>query len=80
MIHAAVSGKSVLIDARGAFITEISGSGVQAVLQESVVPGGPSPYARVGDLVMYAAAVVGLAGWWRARRVVVSGDPAREEE
>lgn len=80
VIHAAVSGKSVLIDARGAFITEISGSGVRAVLQESVVPGGPSPYARVGDLVMYAAAVVGLAGWWRARRVVVSGDPAREEE
>ncbi len=80
VVHAAVSGKSVLIDARGAFITEVTESGVQAVLQGAVVPGAASLYARMGDLVMYAAVVVGLAGWWRTRRVVVSVDPAREEE
>lgn len=80
VIHAAVSGKSVLIDAGGAFITGVTESGVQAVVQSSVVPGGASPYARTGDLMMYAAVVVGLAGWWRTRRVVVSDDPAREEE
>lgn len=80
VVHAAVSGKSVLIDSDGDLLTEVTGSGERTVVQGSVVPSGGSFYARIGDAVMLGALVAGLGGWWRARRLVVSADPAREEE
>ncbi len=80
VVHAAVSGKSVLIDSHGDFLSEISGSGVQAVVQGSVSPRSGSLYSRMGDLLMFGAVITGLAGWWRSRRVVVSGRPDLEEE
>jgi apolipoprotein N-acyltransferase len=80
VIHGAVSGRSVLIDASGDFITGMSGSGVQAVVVGEVRPREPSVYARTGDVLMWAAAAAAVALWWAGRRVVVSEGPAGQEE
>ena len=80
VVHAAVSGKSVLIDAEGTFLSPVTDSGVQAVLQGAVIPSGPSIYARIGDVVVFGAAAVALAVWWLGRRLVVSEGSVREEE
>ena len=80
VIHGAVSGKSALIDSSGDFASEVTGTGVQAVIQGTVTPRDASIYARIGDVVMYAAVLAALAVWWLGRRLVVSEIPAREEE
>ncbi len=80
VVHAAVTGKSTFIDASGAY-GETTGLGTQEVLYGSVAAGRtPSIYARSGDIVMIAAALVGIATWWRVRKpLVVSADPEEEE-
>lgn len=80
VIHAAVSGKSALIDHTGEFASAIGGSGVQAVIRGEVVPRPASLYSRFGDVLMIGAAAAAVAVWWRGRTVVVSDRPAREEE
>ncbi len=80
VVHAAVTGKSTFIDASGGY-DETTGLGTQEVLYGAVAAGRtPSLYARTGDVVMIAAALVGVATWWRARKpLVVSADPEEEE-
>lgn len=80
LIHGAVTGKSVIIDSRGFFISEVADNGVQAILRSQVVPRAPSIYALTGDVLMVGFAVAGLAMWWRSRRLVGSPVPEREEE
>ncbi|HEX6946043.1 MAG TPA: apolipoprotein N-acyltransferase [Acidimicrobiia bacterium] len=80
VIHGAVSGKSVLIDASGEFISEVSGSGVQAVIQGEVVPRTASIYARTGDVLMYGAALAAVALWWLGRTGGSFGRSGSEEE
>ena len=81
VIHAAVTGRSTVIDASGALGQE-TGLGTQEVLYGSVAAGSTaSIYARIGDVLMIAAALVGLITWWRARKpLVVSDDRTLEEE
>lgn len=81
VVHAAVTGKSAVIDASGALGQE-TGLGTQEVLYGSVAAGRTaSIYARTGDVLMFAAALVGLATWWRVRKpLVVSQDGTTEEE
>ncbi len=76
VIHAAVTGKSVVIDHTGALVSDVAGLAEQEVVYGTVVPrqGAKSPYTVVGDLVMYMAAVAGIGMWWRARSLVVSSD------
>ncbi|MEX2252213.1 MAG: apolipoprotein N-acyltransferase [Acidimicrobiia bacterium] len=81
VIHAAVTGKSTFIDASGALGGETE-PGAQEILYGGIA-GRPasSIYARTGDILMIAAAVIGLIFWWRARRPLVgSSDRTLEEE
>ena len=79
VVHAAVTGKSTFIDASGAY-GETTGLGTEEVLYGTVAARTPSIYARVGDIVMIAAALVGIVTWWRVRKpLVVSADPEEEE-
>ena len=74
VIHAAVTGKSVVIDDTGALASDVSGLGTQEVIFSTVVPRAKSPYTVVGDLIMYVAAVVAIVVWWRSRSLVASSD------
>lgn len=81
VVHAAVTGKSTVIAADGG-VGETTGLGTRELFYGTVAIGRtPSFYARNGDLLMIAAALSGLVIWWRARKpLVVSADPALEEE
>ena len=81
LIHAAVTGKSTVIGDTGE-LGEETELGGQEILYGSIAVGRtPSTYAQTGDVLMIAAAIVGLATWWRARRPLVgSGDRSHEEE
>ena len=81
VIHAAVTGKSTVIWADGS-LQDVSGLGTQEIIY-GVIAGRPdvSLYARTGDVVMIAAALIGLVTWWRTRRpLVVSAHAIDEEE
>ena len=80
VIHAAVTGKSTVISSDGSF-QDVSGLGTQEIMYGGVA-GRPdaSLYARTGDVVMIAAALVALATWWRSRRPLVVSAPAIDEE
>lgn len=78
--HAAVTGRSVVIDRSGSFFTELSGLGTQEIVRASVVPSGPSLYARTGDVVMIGVALLGLLIWWRTRSTLVVSPVLVDEE
>jgi apolipoprotein N-acyltransferase len=81
LIHAAVTGRSVFIGEGGEFISETTGLGTMEILNATVPPFARSIYARTGDVLMIAAALIGLVTWWRARKpLVVSKDGTTEEE
>ncbi len=73
VVHAAVTGKSVLIDSSGDFVTDISGFATREILLGSVQPGGRTVFSYTGDWVMYLAIVIGLYFAWQHRRLLVSG-------
>jgi apolipoprotein N-acyltransferase len=72
VIHAAVTGKSVFIDADGKFTSDTTGLGTSEILYGVVHPGGPTLYARWGDWVMYLTVIGGLFAVWRQHRLLVS--------
>lgn len=72
VVHAAVTGKSVIIDQGGDFASDVSLLGNQELVLGNVVPGSPTFYARVGDWVMYVAVLGGFYLVWRDRKVLVS--------
>jgi len=80
VIHAAVTGKSAVIDGSGELVGEASGLGAEEVVRAAVAPrrGAKSPYALIGDSVMYVAAVVGAAAWlrWRASAASDNAQPS----
>lgn len=80
LIHAAVTGKSVVIDSNGEPLIEPSGLGESRVLYSEVVPQQASVYAQTGDLVMVLAVLAGGLVWLRRRQLVGSTLPAFEEE
>ena len=79
VIHSAVTGKSTFIDPSGA-LDDGTGLGTREVLLGTVA-GRPDPstYARTGDILMFAAAALGLVTWWQVRRPLV-GSPDRTPE
>ena len=80
MVHAAVTGKSTFINSLGVY-GQPTGLGTEEVIYGVVTIGRtPSVYARTGDVLMIAAALVGVVTWWRVRKpLVVSADPEEEE-
>jgi apolipoprotein N-acyltransferase len=69
LIHAAVTGRSVVIGSDGGFLSEVSNLGEQQIIYGVVGPMTPSPYAHTGDLLMIVVAITGLAAWiWPRRR------------
>ncbi|HEY4606412.1 MAG TPA: apolipoprotein N-acyltransferase [Acidimicrobiia bacterium] len=81
LIHAAVTGKSTVIDAAGA-VPEETGLGTQEILYGLIAVGRTSSvYARTGDVLMILAAATGLVTWWQVRKPLVgSFDQSQEEE
>lgn len=78
VVHAAVTGRSVVIDRTGAFVTDVSGLGTAEVLYATVETGAPSVYARTGDLLMYGFVALALLLW--ARSALVPSRAAADEE
>jgi apolipoprotein N-acyltransferase len=74
VIHAAVTGKSVIIDRHGVLTSEMSGLGTSEIVYGEVQPVAASLYSRLGDWVMYLAALSVLFVVWRQRRLLVSSE------
>jgi apolipoprotein N-acyltransferase len=73
VIHAAVTGKSVVIDRDGSISSEISGLGTSEIIYGSVQPGDSTTfYALAGDWVMYLAVASILLVAWRQWRLSAS--------
>ncbi|MGH8871004.1 MAG: apolipoprotein N-acyltransferase [Acidimicrobiia bacterium] len=79
LVHAAVTGRSTIIDAAGHFV-EVTGLGTREILYGEVAGRKPSIYATIGDLLMIAAALTGLITWWRARPPLVGSQAGEDEE
>jgi len=80
VIHAAVTGRSVVIDASGAYL-KTTGLGTQEILYGSVATHRhQSFYAWTGDILMIAAAIAGLVAWWRTRQPLVASPGRTVEE
>lgn len=80
LLHGAVTGRSVIIDARGSFVTEVAANGAQAVLHATVFPRPPSIYAMTGDVLMVGFVLAALGVWVAGRRLVGSSPSDEEEE
>jgi apolipoprotein N-acyltransferase len=78
LIHAAVTGKSVVVGADGAFLSEMSELGTEEIVYAELTTASPGLYAATGDVLMWVAVLAMLVTWWRQRTLVAS--PAREEE
>lgn len=79
LIHAAVTGKSVIIDSFGR-LGELTGLGTQEILRGSVGADHRTLYSVTGDLLLYLAAAGGILMWWRIRPLVGSPGADTEEE
>lgn len=76
VIHAAVTGKSAVVDYQGSFEIE-SGLGVEEVLFGDYGLSTPTIYTVTGDVVMYAAAIAALIVWSFA---LVGSEPETTQE
>ena len=71
VVHAAVTGKSVVIDADGSLGPE-TGLGTMEVLQDEYGGARATPYTDYGDAIMYLAVFLGILGWSRTAALVGS--------
>ena len=78
VIHAAVTGKSAIIDRQGT-LDDVTATGEEIVLMGVAGESTTTIYTTIGDAVMYLAAVAGLLVWWRSRTLVGSM-PNRDQE
>ena len=70
--HAAVTGKSVVIDQSGDFASSFSGLGTQEIIEGVVYRGSRTFYSYAGDWMLYVSVALGLLVAWRRRRLLVS--------
>lgn len=78
IVHAAVTGRSTFIDSVGS-VGRLTGLGTVELLTGGMEIGYRSIYSRLGDLVMYLAALAGFVVWLRSGELVGS-DPQNIEE
>ena len=79
VVHAAVTGKSTIIDRQG-ILGDITATGEGVVLSGLVGESTSTLYATIGDAVIYVAALAGIVTWWRSRSLVGSGPNRNKEE
>lgn len=79
VIHAAVTGKSTVIDPFGE-TGPVTGLGTMEVLQDDYGGVRDTPFTAIGNAVMYVAAVVGLLAWARVRWLVGLDTRSMKEE
>ncbi len=79
LIHAAVTGKSVIIDSFGR-LGEKTPLGAEVLLHGTIDEDHFTFYSLTGDLLLYLAAAGGILMWWRTRPLVGSAIPKHEEE
>lgn len=72
VIHAAVTGKSVFIDAEGNLSSPTTELGTEEIVFGEVLGGAPTIYSHTGDLVMVITVVMAFIGVGRERRLLVS--------
>ncbi len=73
LIHAAVTGRSVVIDHEGEIVSELSGLGTREIIRGEFQPRGTTTwFTRLGDWVMWLSAVGAVVLWWRIRTLVGS--------
>jgi apolipoprotein N-acyltransferase len=79
LIHAAVTGKSVIVT-DGGVLGEKTGLGTQEVLFGEVTPrpGLTTPYVRFGEWVSLVAILGGIVAWTRSRPRVPRGREVSE--
>lgn len=81
VVHSAVTGRSVFIDRRGGFISRETGLGtVETLSSELEIRSRPSPYVRLGDIVMWASAIMAFVLRSRVRLLVGSDEQIFEED
>lgn len=72
VIHAAVTGKSTIIDSVGGF-SSTSDLGTAEIYRDDVIPSSLGTlFSTIGNSVMWAAAVGAILLWWRIRALVGS--------
>lgn len=67
VVHAAVTGKSTVIDPNGDF-DRVTGLGTMEVLYDSLGSSTPTVFSATGDLLHRVAALGGVVAWGLARR------------
>lgn len=77
VIHAAVSGRSTIIDRHG-FFDGTTGFGTRELWYGQVGVSSSTPYTLTGDLLMYLAAIVGIIVW--SRPLVGSDNCPQDQE
>ncbi|HUG08698.1 MAG TPA: apolipoprotein N-acyltransferase [Acidimicrobiia bacterium] len=78
IIHAAVTGKSTVVDIDGS-VGPVTGLAEMVVLQDTYRSASlDTPYTATGDVVIYLAAILGIVAWSNA--LVGSRDRLMEEE
>lgn len=80
LVHAAVTGKSVLLDAKGRMVTGTSDLGAREVVYGELYPASPSIYARTGDLLLVSYLLVAVVVLWRNRNTLVVSSVRSDEE
>jgi len=79
VIHAAVTGKSTVIDYQGSFDSTTE-TGESVIVYGDAGLSTSTIYSTIGDALMYLAAMVGVYSVWRLRTLVGSdGDPHEED-
>lgn len=76
IVHAAVTGKSTVIDLEGD-VGPSTDLGAMEVLQHVYGTSNDTPYTATGDLLIYAAAIVGIITWSSA---LVGSRPETDQE
>jgi len=79
VIHAAVTGKSTVIQSDGS-LDGSTGLGTEEILYATYGGSRSTPYVTIGNLVMYLAALLGVGIWAWTRWLVGSLDRQPEEE
>ncbi len=80
LIHAAVTGRSVVIDHEGEIVSELSGLGTREIIRGEFQPRGTTTwFTRFGDWFMWLSAVGAVVLWWRIRTLVGSTAESTEK-